>query len=152
LSNAPPNGSTISVIPWDGSRPVTSIDPSIRPEVTSALAAKAARIAVISDDSASCGAVVVVSAAIDVVERSDVVDSDASDALAGSSVVATVVAADSGSLSVAVASSDEVPAHAETTSKRTVKVMLIRLVTGLPFFLSGRDEAYQRHRHAPALT
>jgi hypothetical protein len=96
--------------------------------------------------------VVVVSAAIDVVERSVVVDSEVSDSLAEPSTVATVVAVESGSLSVAVAPSDEVPAHAETTSRRTVKVMLIRRVTGLPFFLSGRDEAYQRHRHAPALT
>ena len=44
LSKAPTNGITISVNPPDGSSPVISADPSMRPEVTSAVAAKAARM------------------------------------------------------------------------------------------------------------
>jgi hypothetical protein len=100
------------------------MEPSIRPDVTSALAANAARSAVISDDSVTGtevvvgatvvgGASVVVEAAI-VVATATVVDELASDPVEAS------CAATSPS------------AHAETTRTRTAIIMAKRLVMGAP--------------------
>jgi hypothetical protein len=96
----------------------------MRPDVTSALAAKAARSAVISSDSAFATTLVVVACVSVVVGDGTVVDA-----------TAAVVVADVEPASGATVSSDVVspPAHAETTSTRTVSTMLMRLVTENPF-------------------
>jgi hypothetical protein len=96
----------------------------MRPEVTSALAANAARSAVISSDSAFAATLVVVAGASVVVGAGTVVDATAS-----------VFVAEVEPASGATVSSDVVSpsAHAETTSTRTVSTMLMRLVTENPF-------------------
>jgi hypothetical protein len=99
----------------------------MRPDVTSALAAKAARSAVISSDSPFAATLVVV------VGDGTVVDATAAVVVADVALVAGATVS-----SVAVSPS----AHAETTSTRTVSTMLMRLVTGNPFGAEWRCEAY----------
>jgi hypothetical protein len=96
----------------------------MRPEDTSALAAKAARNAVISSDSAFAATLVVVAGASVVVGARAVVDTTAAE------VVADVEPASGATVSSDVVSPS---AHAETTSTRTVSTMLMRLVTEIPF-------------------
>jgi hypothetical protein len=111
------------------------MEPSIRPDVTSALAANAARRALISDDSGLGGRVVVGVCTSVVGEATVVVDT-----------TAAVVVVET--LSAVATSSEEDPpsVHADTTSAITAKIMMNRLATGLPFLLTGRGEAYVVHR------
>jgi hypothetical protein len=111
------------------------MDPSILPEVTSALAANAARNAVISDDSCSGGCVVAVA------DVSVVVDATV---VAGATAMVVVA----GSLpSTATFVGEELPsAHAETTNTRMAVIVTKRRVIGNPFIVSVRDKTQTCHR------